>query len=60
MQAALVGQTEIVKILLDAGADPNVKDTGGKTASVYAQDGKHDDIVQMIKQSSSSQTAGKQ
>src|SRR6266849_3225941 len=46
MQAALVGKTEIVKILLDAGADPSVKDAGGRTATTYAQDQKHDDIVQ--------------
>jgi ankyrin repeat protein len=50
MQAALVGKAEIVKILLDAGADPTVKDTGGRTAINYAEDQKHDEIVQMIKQ----------
>ena len=59
MQAALVGKTEIVKILLDAGADPTVKDTGGRTAVDYAQDQKHDDIVQLIKQRMGPQSAGK-
>src|SRR5712692_6018660 len=59
MQAALVGQTEIVKILLDAGADPTVKDAGGRSATTYAQDQKHDDIVQLIKQKSPAQSAGK-
>jgi len=59
MQAALVGKTEIVKILLDAGADPTVKDTGGRTASTYAEDQKHDDIVQLIKQKMAPQSTGK-
>jgi hypothetical protein len=59
MQAALVGKTEIVKILLDAGADPTVKDTGGRTAIDYAEDQKHDDIVQLIKQKIGPQSAGK-
>ncbi|MEK6320525.1 MAG: ankyrin repeat domain-containing protein [Acidobacteriota bacterium] len=59
MQAALVGQTEIVKILLDAGADPSVKDAGGRTAITYAQEQKHEDLAQLIKQTMSSQSAGK-
>lgn len=50
MQAALVGQLEIVKILLDAGADPAVKDTGGRTAADYAEEQKHPDIAQLLKQ----------
>jgi ankyrin repeat protein len=59
MQAALVGKTEIVKILLDAGADPAVKDTGGRTAITYAEDQKHDDIVQLIKEKMAPQSAAK-
>jgi ankyrin repeat protein len=59
MQAALVGQLEIVKILLDAGADPTVKDTGGRTAIAYAEDQKHDDIVQLIEQKMPSRSRGK-
>jgi ankyrin repeat protein len=59
MQAALVGKTEIVKILLDAGADPTVKDTGGRTAINWAEDQKHDDIVQLIKGKMAPQSAGK-
>jgi ankyrin repeat protein len=59
MQAALVGKTEIVKILLEAGADPTVKDTGGRTAIDYAEEQKHDDIVQLIKQKIGPQSAGK-
>jgi len=52
MQAALVGQLEIVKILLDAGADPTIKDTGGRTAADYAEEHKHNDIVQLLKERS--------
>jgi ankyrin repeat protein len=52
MQAALTGQTEIVKILLDAGADPTVKDTANKTAADWADQQKHKDIVDLIKQKS--------
>ena len=59
MQAALVGKTEIVKILLNAGADPMVKDTGGRTAITYAEDQKHDDIVQLLKEKMAPQGAGK-
>ncbi|HSB10727.1 MAG TPA: ankyrin repeat domain-containing protein [Blastocatellia bacterium] len=50
MQAALTGQIEIVKVLLDAGADPAVKDTGGRTAADYAEEHKHNDIVQLLKE----------
>jgi uncharacterized protein len=59
MQAALVGQMEMVRILLDAGADASVKDAGGRTAIAYAQEQKHEDIAQLIKQRMSSQSAGK-
>jgi ankyrin repeat protein len=59
MQAALVGQIEIVKILLDAGADPSVKDAGGRTAIAYAQEQKHEEIAQLLKQKTGSQSAGK-
>ncbi len=59
MQAALVGQMEMVKLLLDAGADSSVKDTGGRTAISYAQEQKHEDIAQFIKQRMGSQSAGK-
>jgi len=59
MQAALVGQMEMVKILLDAGADASVKDAGGRTAAGYAEEQKHEDIAQFIKQKAGSQGAGK-
>ena len=59
MQAALVGNTEIVRILLDAGADPTVKDTGGRTALNYAEDQKHNDVVQLIRKKTPFQDAGK-
>jgi len=59
MQAALVGQMEIVKIFLDAGADPAVKDTGGRTAADYADEHKHNDIVQLLKEKIPAKSAAK-
>ena len=59
MNAALVGHIEIVKILLDAGADPTVKDTGGRTASTYAEEHERKDIAELLKARSASFSRGK-
>jgi ankyrin repeat protein len=38
MQAARVGNIHVVKTLLDAGADPDLRDVLGKRAIMYAQE----------------------
>lgn len=45
------GYTNTVRLLLDAGANPALEDDQGKTASDYAKEGKHHDIVQLLSQS---------
>jgi len=37
-----------------------VKDTGGRTATNYAEDQKKDEIVRLLKQYTPAQSAGKQ
>jgi ankyrin repeat protein len=49
MSAAVNHQTEMIKILLDAGADPTVKDNGGRTAQTYAEQNGSKDIVALLK-----------
>jgi hypothetical protein len=39
MLAVKQGQTEVVKMLLDAGADPLIADLGGNTAESLAPSG---------------------
>ena len=46
--AAFYGRTEIVQILLAEGADVNVKDSGGKTALMYASMGGRTGTVQIV------------
>ena len=49
MVAVSQGQTDIVRILLDAGADVNVKDYKGDTALKLAESKGNADIIQMLK-----------
>lgn len=49
MAAAAKGQTATVKQLIAAGADLNAKDQNSWTALVWALDGKHADVVAVIK-----------
>jgi ankyrin repeat protein len=51
MQAASIGDSEKVKLLLDAGADPNMKDNKGQTALTYAQMSKNTEIVKLLENS---------
>ncbi len=49
MVATRVGATPAVKLLLEAGADPNAAESErGQTALMWAAAGKHPDIVQLL------------
>jgi Ankyrin repeats (3 copies) len=52
MLAAANGHMETVKLLLDRGADLNVRDNEGKTALVWAREKGHTEIVQLIEAAS--------
>ena len=39
-----------VQALLDAGADPNIKNKAGKTALQIAKEKKDDDIIQLLQE----------
>jgi len=46
--AVIAGNTEIVKLLLDHGADVNPEDDDHKTALVYAQEAGNQEIVKLL------------
>ena len=48
MKAAEKGHTEIVRLLLEKGADVNIEDVFGLTALQMVKFGSHTDIVQML------------
>ncbi|RTY87272.1 ankyrin repeat domain-containing protein [Flavobacterium sp. GT3R68] len=48
MAAVVKGNKEIVKILLDQKANPNIADPSGNTALIYATLFKHFEIVEML------------
>jgi len=48
MAAAYEGRTLVVKALLQAGADPNLKNKSGWTALTYAEKGGNDKIVSIL------------
>ena len=48
MYAALSGQTEVVKALLDKGEDVNAKDNEGRTALMFAAINQHSAVVSML------------
>ena len=47
--AAQQGHAEIVRLLLDSGADISAKDDSHLTALQWAQEKGHDDVVSMLK-----------
>jgi ankyrin repeat protein len=49
MSAAANGKTEVVGVLLENGADVNLKDDRGFTALTYAKIGNHDDVVELLR-----------
>ncbi len=58
MSAAKGGHIEIVKLLLDKGADPSTRDTSGKTALDYAIEKKNDAVVQLLAKIAGTQGVG--
>ena len=48
MWAAAEGQTEVVRLLLDAGADPTKQDVDGETALDFARDKRHADVIKLL------------
>ena len=48
MLAAAKGEAEMVKILLEKGADANISDTSGKTALELAEETGHTEIVHLL------------
>jgi ankyrin repeat protein len=49
IMASMTGHTEIVKMLLERGADPNGTDMEGWTAIRYAHAYGHDEIVELLR-----------
>ena len=49
MRASSRGYAEIVSMLVEAGANINMKDKYGKTALDYASERGHKDIVSILK-----------
>ena len=47
--AALMGPEEVVLLLCEMGADPNIKDNAGHTAIWYAQEKGRSNIVELLK-----------
>jgi hypothetical protein len=48
MWAAGYGKADTVRLLLEKGADPNLKDNRGKTARQIAADAKHREVVEIL------------
>lgn len=51
MTAAAEGQVEVVRQLLDHGADRSLKDTDGDTALTFAQQNGHTEVVALLEKS---------
>ena len=56
MMAAMYGTTESVKLLLDEGADPLIKNQLGLTAADFAERGKRPDAIELLKAAVRSKT----
>jgi ankyrin repeat protein len=50
MLASHEGQAEMVKWLLEKGADANIKENTGKTALSMASSKGHEDVVKLLKE----------
>jgi ankyrin repeat protein len=48
MEAALMGNEDVVKILIGAGADLNAKDNRGETPLKHAMQRNHTEIMQLL------------
>ncbi|MDP7463138.1 MAG: ankyrin repeat domain-containing protein, partial [SAR324 cluster bacterium] len=51
IEAAREGRTETVKLLLQHGADPALKDRFGRTAFDEAENEGHEDVAKLLKTS---------
>ena len=47
--AAKKNYPEIVKMLIDSGADNNITDKNGKTALMYAEENGYQEIIRILK-----------
>ena len=50
MYASWEGHGEVVKLILQAGADANAEDKNGETALMYAEKNGHAEIVRLLKE----------
>lgn len=48
MQAAYKGDVRLVKLFLEYGADPNLKDQQGKTALDMAKKKNHQEVIDLL------------
>jgi ankyrin repeat protein len=46
--AAMTGQVDLAKLLLDRGADPGARTDDGRTALAMARDAKHQAVVDLL------------
>jgi ankyrin repeat protein len=51
MFAAAEGHVKVVRLLLEHGADPSLKDADGDTAESFATQKGHPDVVEILKAS---------
>ena len=56
MYASIYGHTEVVKLLVDNGADMNIKDVDGWTALMYASSYVYTEIINILRAAQSGGT----
>ena len=52
MSTSKYGKTDIVKLLVDRGADIDAKDNSGKTAMMLSKEMGHEDILRLLEKAS--------
>lgn len=48
-EAALNGDTDLVRVLLEYGADPSLKDVDGDNAYIFALQNGHTEVAELLK-----------